>query len=261
MAPLSKMQARRWLKKAGRIAGWIAPVVFFGLALWALHDSLREYRTADIAAAFGELAPPRIALSLALTACGYLVLAGYDLLAFRHIGRRLRLRDFGLTSFMSNALGNSVGNILITGAAVRYWIYTSLGISAAEVAKVVIFCSLGFWLGFLVLGSLAALVAFRALYFILPLAIAIAWLALRQLRKRFRIAALVPDLSAAAVFLCGAVLLASGVLPATAGRLAWLHKFLTVPVIEISHFTASLIGTALLFLAPMLRRRIYAAYV
>ena len=45
-------------------------------------------------------------------------------------------------------------------------------------------------------------------------------------------AALVPGLSAAAVFLCGAVLLASGVLPASAGRLAWLHKFLTVPVIE-----------------------------
>src|SRR5207237_5482449 len=157
MAPLSKMQARRWLKKAGRTAAWIAPVFFFGLALWALHDSLREYRTADIAAAFGELAPPRIALSLALTVCGYLVLAGYDLLAFRHIGRRLRLRDFGLTSFMSNALGNSVGNILITGAAVRYWIYTSLGISAAEVAKVVIFCSLGFWLGFVVLGSAAFL--------------------------------------------------------------------------------------------------------
>ena len=88
MAALSKMQARRWLKKAGRMAGWMAPVVFFGLALWALHDSLREYRTADIAAAFGELAPARIALSLALTACGYLVLAGYDLLAFRHIGRR-----------------------------------------------------------------------------------------------------------------------------------------------------------------------------
>src|SRR5207244_11658584 len=48
--------------------------------------------------------------------------------------------------------------------------------------------------------ALAALVAFRTLYFILPLAIAIAWLALRQLRKRFRFAALFPDCSPPPVF-------------------------------------------------------------
>ncbi|HYL23819.1 MAG TPA: bifunctional lysylphosphatidylglycerol flippase/synthetase MprF [Burkholderiales bacterium] len=384
---------RDWLKKAGHAARWIAPVFFFCIALWGLHRSLREYSYADIAAAFGALTLPRLALSVAITACGYLVLAGYDILAFRYIGRRLRLRDFGLTSFMANALGNSAGNVLVTGAAVRYWIYTSLGVSAAEITKVVIFCSVGFWLGFLLLASLvflaapislpvrlglpmattaplgvallvllgtylalvarkrplklrqwaialpsptltlgqlavawldlslmaaalyvlfpegiepsfgrfmcvflvalvlstlsqvpgglgvfetvvlllspndaraptlAALVAFRGLYFILPLLIATASLGLWHIRARLRTAALVPDMTAAAVFLCGVVLLASGVLPAAAGRLAWLHKFLTLPVIEISHFAGSVIGTALLFLAPALRRRINAAYL
>lgn len=137
-----------------RLARRLVPVAFFGFALWALHQSLRDYHYGDIAAAFRELPSERLALALAIAICGYLVLAGYDLLAFRFIGRTLRLRDFALASFISNALGNNLGNILLTGAAVRYWIYTSLGISAAEVAKVVLFCSLGFWLGFVALGAL-----------------------------------------------------------------------------------------------------------
>ncbi len=129
-------------------------MVFFAVALWALQDSLREYRYGDIAAAVRDLPAAQLAFALAITACGYLVLAGYDLLGFRFVGRTLHLRELGLVSFISNALGNSVGNIVVTGAAVRYWMYTSLGIPAADVASVVVFCSLGFWLGFLALGAL-----------------------------------------------------------------------------------------------------------
>jgi hypothetical protein len=51
-----------------RIARWLAAVAFFGLALWALHDSLRDYRYGDIAAAFGEL--PSARLALAIATCG-----------------------------------------------------------------------------------------------------------------------------------------------------------------------------------------------
>ncbi|CAH0355879.1 bifunctional lysylphosphatidylglycerol flippase/synthetase MprF [Aquabacterium sp. CECT 9606] len=37
----------------------------------------------------------------------------------------------------------------------RYWAYTAAGLSTPEIAKVVLFCSLGFWLGFLLIGGIA----------------------------------------------------------------------------------------------------------
>ena len=46
-----------------------------------------------------------------------------------------------------------------------------------------------------------------------------------------------------------AILLISGATPAVHSRLSWLDDFLPLPVIEISHFLGSLVGTALLFLA------------
>lgn len=388
-----------------RGARWLVPVAFFALALWVLHQSLRDYHHDDIAAALRELPSARLALALAIAICGYLVLAGYDLLAFRFIGRTLRLRNFALAAFISNALGNNLGNILVTGAAVRYWIYTPLGISAAQIAKVVLFCSLGFWLGFVALSALlfilvpvalpatlplpaattrpigfvllallgaylvlvgtrraplrlgawqltlpspgltagqlvvasldlclmglalyvllpatldwsyarfmaifllalvcgtasqvpgslgvfetvvlllsprtatvgvaAALLAFRGAYFMLPLFVATALVGVRERRRcvsRLRgffarrdrwTAAVVPRILAAAIFVSGGVLLFSGALPAAAGRLDWLHRTVALPVIETSHFAASLVGAALLLVAHAIQRRLDVAY-
>ena len=57
-----------------------------------------------------------------------------------------------------------------------------------------------------------------------------------------------------------AVLLFSGALPAAADRLDWLHRIVALPVIETSHFVASLVGAALLLVAHGIQRRLDAAY-
>jgi uncharacterized membrane protein YbhN (UPF0104 family) len=129
--------------------------VFFGLALWAAHHVLREHSSREIAAALRELPAPRIALSLVLAAGGYAALMGYELLGFRFIGRRLAPSQIALGSFVSYAVGNNVGHNLVGGATARYWMYTPLGVPAADIARIVLFCSVGFWLGFLALGAAA----------------------------------------------------------------------------------------------------------
>jgi phosphatidylglycerol lysyltransferase len=58
----------------------------------------------------------------------------------------------------------------------------------------------------------------------------------------------------------GAILLLSGATPAVKGRLAWLHDFLPLPIVEVSHFLGSLAGVALLVLARGLQRRLDVAY-
>ena len=119
---------------------------------------------------------------------------------------------------------------------------------------------------------LGALIAFRAVYYLLPLFCAMLLLSAHELLRRregLRRAAsfldrwvwgLVPHIFTVLVFLAGAVLLFSGATPAAPARLAWLSRILPLSVVETSHFLGSVAGTLLLFLAWGLRKRLDAAY-
>jgi phosphatidylglycerol lysyltransferase len=121
-----------------------------------------------------------------------------------------------------------------------------------------------------VLGSL---LAFRGLYYLLPLSVATLLLGASEVLRRQsgvrRVAqslgqwvpGMVPHLFAFSTFVAGAVLLFSGATPAETERLRWLKDFVPLPVVEFSHFLGSLAGVALLFLARGLQRRLDGAYV
>lgn len=115
----------------------------------------------------------------------------------------------------------------------------------------------------------AALVAYRIVYYLLPFAGAVASLALfgnearlrRPLAAARRLASsLSPLLTSVACAAGGAVLLLSGATPSLQPRLTALQAVVPLPFIEASHFGASLVGTALLLLAPGLYRRLDGAF-
>jgi phosphatidylglycerol lysyltransferase len=117
---------------------------------------------------------------------------------------------------------------------------------------------------------IAALVAYRLVYYLLPLATAAGLLAGRELGRRragvSRAADVVgrwlplPQILAATCFIAGVVLLASGATPAAAGRLGLLADVLPLSVVEVSHFAGSVVGAALLVLARGLQRRLDGAW-
>ena len=119
---------------------------------------------------------------------------------------------------------------------------------------------------------LGALLVYRIIYYFFPFTIASCILISYELLQKKRFirwmeivlgewaAALIPHVFASITFLGGAILLFSGALPAEKGKLAWLRDFLPLPIIEVSHFLASLIGMGLLVLARSLQRRLDAAY-
>lgn len=391
----------RWLQRFWPWAG----LGLFALALWALHGALHGHSYRELAAALGRMPAADLLLSALATAASYTALIGHDALAVRYVGRALPPREVSLAALLSNAIGNNIGNTLLTGSAVRYWIYTDAGLTALQIGRVVLFCSLGFWLGYFALAALAflaaplplpsalrlgvettwplgllallalaawialgvrgrpialgalhldlpkpaltlgqiaigavdlllmaaalyvllpaadapgfvpflavflialvagaasqipgglgvfeavmvlllgpqtdlrtlaaALVAFRAIYLVLPLLVAVAVVGVRGgLRLRHAgpatlqrlwqpLADTAPTVLGAMAFLSGAVLLLSGALPAAVGRLALVERLLALPVIEVSHFLASLVGAALLVVARGLQRRLDAAW-
>ena len=130
------------------------------VAAWAIVGLAGEHRVGDVLGALAEISPSRIGASIVLAFLAYFVLTGYDTLAFRYIGRALPYRWIGPAAFVSYAFGNNAGNNLIGATAVRLRLYTLWGLSVGEIARVAIFCSVGFWFGYLVLSSAVLLAGY-----------------------------------------------------------------------------------------------------
>jgi phosphatidylglycerol lysyltransferase len=117
-----------------------------------------------------------------------------------------------------------------------------------------------------------ALLVYRLVYYVCPLALALAGLAVHELHRQRAwlrgVAARVgriaeratPRALAALTFAGGLVLLCSGATPAAEGRLALLDRVLPLGVIETSHFLGSVAGAGLLLLSQGLVRRLDAAH-
>jgi phosphatidylglycerol lysyltransferase len=385
-------------------------------ALFVLRHEVDALSWPALNAAVRRIPADRILAASLLTLLNFAVLSCFDQLAFRYIGRRPRLAPVALTSFIAYAVSNAVGFALVSGAAVRYRFYSRWGLTSGQIARLVVFYSSTFWLGLLVLGGTALLVApapavdglvqpvwlriigvalltlaggyaalpvlgrrsiwvgswefsvptpaqvaaqfalstadwllaaavlwellpdprpslltmsgvfvaaqlaglvshvpagagifestivllmapsmsavtlvpvllmYRVVYYLAPFAVALAVLVidgsyqnrafLARMGGRLRLrpfgatarqvgaitAWITPSGFAGATFLAGAVLLFSGATPAVASRLAWLARAVPFPLLEISHFFASVIGVTLLLLSRALARRSVAAW-
>jgi phosphatidylglycerol lysyltransferase len=120
----------------------------------------------------------------------------------------------------------------------------------------------------------AAVVAYRAIYHLLPLALATALLAAietARATRRIRIPAALADLgsiasgaaptvAATAVFVIGALLLVSAVTPTKSSHLDLLQSFVPLAVVETSHLGASVLALVLMLVAAGLRRRQEGAF-
>lgn len=392
--------------------GWhrfmpLVGLLLFCVAMWVLRRELHQYHFGQIVALAKQIPPEHFLLAIGLTVLSYFTLTGYDSLALYYIRHPLPYHKISLASFVGYAFSNNVGQGAISGGTVRLHLYTSWGLSAVNIAKIMVFNMATLWLGlFLVAGAallaapiqlpptmhiptgsswllgllltsvvlgylvvnitrrralaiggwrlpipgirlavmqliiatadwclaaavlyvllppatgltypeflrffligqlvgivsqvpgglgvfettiivllapyieathvLASLLVFRVIYYILPLASAMAlfgtYEAVRRREHFVRLArfvtpwipGLVPQAMALTTFAAGAVLLFSGATPEIRSRTHWLRSFVSLPLIEISHFFSSLAGVGLLVLARGLQRRVYLAYV
>jgi phosphatidylglycerol lysyltransferase len=119
---------------------------------------------------------------------------------------------------------------------------------------------------------LGSLLAYRAVYYLVPLLFGAVLFGYKELsatrahlarareRAAMYVAPVAPQIAGGLTFFAGAVLLVSGATPGIAWRLALLDRFIPLPVLEVASLTASLIGLGLLLLSRALFRRVKAAY-
>jgi phosphatidylglycerol lysyltransferase len=121
-------------------------------------------------------------------------------------------------------------------------------------------------------AMLGSLLAYRGVYYVVPLVFGTLLFGIKELaaqRSRIAwaqelasvyIAPVVPQVAGALTFLAGALLLFSGATPGVEERLAVLGRFLPLAVLEVSHLAGSIIGLGLLVLSRALFRRVQGAY-
>jgi phosphatidylglycerol lysyltransferase len=143
--------------------GPVLGLLLFGAALAVLRHELGAYHYRDVVAGLQGLPRWRVGLAIALTAASYFTLTGYDALGLRYVGRSLEYRRIALASFVAYAFSHNLGLSFFGGSAVRFRLYSGWGLSAVEIAKILGFNVLTFWIGFLGLAGVAFVVEPAAL--------------------------------------------------------------------------------------------------
>ena len=139
----------RWWHRLTPLIG----LVLFVAAVAVLGRELRHMPPARLAQALRQFPPGALALATIFTFLNYLILTGYDQLAFLYIRRPIARWQIAMASFVGYAIANNVGFALLSGTSARYRFYSRWGLSGQEISRVVLFYSGTFWLGLLVLGG------------------------------------------------------------------------------------------------------------
>lgn len=157
---MNKAQTGQDLRELWR--RWLLPTVtliIFVLVGFGLHRQLAEFRFSNVLAALRAI--PRMALlgAILCTSASYFLLGFYDVLALRYLGKSVPYGRTLFTSFIAYAFGHNFGIAAFTGGAVRYRLYSSAGLSAADVATVAAFCGVTTAIGLGVLAGVSFIVA------------------------------------------------------------------------------------------------------
>ena len=140
-----------------RAAGPALVLIVLTAALVLLHFELKDFHFRNVKASLQAIPAWKLAACLGLTALNYLILLGYDVIAVRATGHPLLLRRIALASFAGFAVSYNFGAIF-GGTPVRARLYSSWGLSAAEIVQLIVALGTTFWVGVFALAGLVFVV-------------------------------------------------------------------------------------------------------
>ncbi len=154
-APPAQPSRWAWLRRNG--AALFGVVLLVG-AVYVVQREFRNLSVADVRTAMAAIPVSALWIAGGFTILAYGVLAIYDKLGSIYAGHPVSWARSLLASFCGYSLAHNLGFAAVSGAAVRYRLYSAWGLTPVEIAKVVGFTSLTFGLGGMALGGLVLLV-------------------------------------------------------------------------------------------------------
>ncbi len=146
------MLERPWVRIA-------VPILITIIALTVLHELSSHVKWSDVQTDIASTSWKLMFFALCWTAFSFLSLSFYDVFAVKSLAEdKVPLPVAGMAGASGYAVSNCLGFSYITGTAIRYRIYASLGLDLARVAGVIATSWVAFWMGMvLILGILLTL--------------------------------------------------------------------------------------------------------
>ena len=151
------MTKRQGLSPGRRILAAAFVLLGISVAGYLIYRGLSHYRFDDIMKSVRAVPAGNLAEAALFAACSYACLTGFEWLGIRYTGNRLPYRKVALAGFVSLSLAHSIGFSGLSSGAIRYRFYSRWGLSAGDVAKLVLFSGTTVGLGLAVLGGVALL--------------------------------------------------------------------------------------------------------
>ncbi|MDD5054782.1 MAG: lysylphosphatidylglycerol synthase domain-containing protein [Candidatus Peribacteraceae bacterium] len=121
-----------------------------------IFRELHSFRMNEIKIALRAVPMANVIAALALTGLNYISLTFYDRAALRALGHAQPYRRIAYSSFVSYAFSYNLGPI--GGSAIRTRVYDAWGLSPMQIAHILSYNLLSFWLGFLTIAGVAFIV-------------------------------------------------------------------------------------------------------
>ncbi len=163
MACLRPFERATWFPNAiGRMRKkleYLWPVLGLFAVIGSFYLLYHEFRGesvgAEVWAALTAISPRNYLFAGIGTLLAYAALAWYDRIALLHLGvKHISWPFVALCSFTTYALSHNIGASVFSGAMVRYRAYSTKGLTASQVAVLVVLCSYTFGFGNVLLGGL-----------------------------------------------------------------------------------------------------------
>jgi len=122
-------------------------------AIYVVRREFRHLNMHEIGRALAAIPRSALLISAGWNILAYVVLTFYDRLATIYAGKRVSYARSAFASFCAYTLAHNLGFAAVSGAAVRYRLYSNWGLTPPQIAKVIAFCSLTFGLGGMSLGG------------------------------------------------------------------------------------------------------------
>ncbi|RTV28777.1 UPF0104 family protein [Pseudomonas aeruginosa] len=136
----------RWLRRLLTLAFFVlVPVLLFLL--------VKNLDWQEVRHALGEYRPATLFLGLLLAAAGYTVFSSFDLLSRYYIGHSLPKRRVFTVAFVCNAFNLNLSS-WVGAVALRYRLYSRLGLDIADITRILTFSLVTNWFGYLLLAGI-----------------------------------------------------------------------------------------------------------
>ena len=142
--------ARPWWPWLKRVLTW----AFFAVVAVLIVDYARGIDWSDVRDAIVQLPRTSIALAVALTTCSFALYSAFDLLGRHMVGHRLGTAAVMGVTFVAYAFGLNLGS-LVGAIALRFRLYSRLGLDNDAITKVTAFSMLTNWFGYLAIAGAA----------------------------------------------------------------------------------------------------------